>query len=149
MGDDGGRTRDREEATVAGQASKQVSREEIQRRGRYSLTIAALFLLILMGGGLPLPQRAIVIVPLGVAVFASVREIRRLSKVPATAFTRFGPAIALGLSGLLLVGAVTQVVFYGPQKAYEDCMTGANTSTAQAVCNQQRQRSLLGSLTEF
>ncbi len=131
------------------QASKQVSKEEIQRRGRYSLTIASLFLLVLLGGGLSLPQRAVIVVPLAVAIFASIREIRRLSKVSATAFTRFGPAIALGLSAVLLIGAMTQVVFYGPQKEYEDCMAGANTGTAQVVCNQQRQRSILGSLTEF
>jgi hypothetical protein len=134
---------------VARQASRPVSREEIQRRGRYSLTIASLFLLILFGGGLPLPQRAIVVVPLGVAIVASIREIRRLSRGSATPFTRFGPAIALGLSSVLLLGALTQVAFYGPQKQYEDCMTGANTSAAQSVCNQQRQRSILGSLTEF
>jgi hypothetical protein len=134
---------------VARQASRPVSREEIQRRGRYSLTIASLFILILLGGGLPLPQRAIVVVPLGVAIVASIREIRRLSRGSATPFTRFGPAIALGLSSVLLLGALTQVAFYGPQKQYEDCMTGANTTTAQAVCNQQRQRNLLGSLTEF
>ena len=127
----------------------QVSKEEVQRRGRYSLTIACLFLLVLLGGGLSLPQRAIIVVPLGVAVFASIREIRRLSRVKATTFTRFGPLIALGLSAVLLVGALTQVAFYGPQKQYEDCMTGANTGTAQAVCNQQRQKSIFGSLTEF
>lgn len=127
----------------------QVSKEEIQRRGRYSLTIASLFLLILLGGGLPLPQRAIIVVPLAVASYASIREMRRLSKVPASAFTRFGPAVALGLSGVLLIGAVTQVVFYAPQKQYEDCLTGANTTAAQAVCNHQRQSNLLGSLTEF
>lgn len=126
-----------------------VSKEEIQRRGRYSLTIACLFLLILLGGGLPLPQRAVIVVPLGMAVFASIREIRRLSKVSASAFTRFGPAIALGLSAVLLVGALTQVAFYGPQKHYEDCMGGANTGTAQAACNQQRQRSIFGSLVEL
>ena len=57
--------------------------------------------------------------------------------------------VALGLSSVLLIGAMTQVVFYGPQKQYEDCMTGANTTTAQASCNQQRQRNILGSLTEF
>jgi hypothetical protein len=144
--DDGGGTR--RQATGADVAT-QVSKEEVQRRGRYSLTIAALFLLILLGGGLSLPQRAIVVVPLVVAVVVSIRELRRLSTVSATAFTRFGPSIALGLSALLLLGAVTQVVFYAPQKEYEDCMAGANTGVAQAVCNQQRQRSLLGSFTDF
>jgi hypothetical protein len=48
-----------------------------------------------------------------------------------------------------LLGAITQAVFYAPQKRYEDCMTGANTSTAQTVCSQQRQQSILGSLTDF
>jgi hypothetical protein len=127
----------------------QVSKEEIQRRGRYSLTIACLFLLILLGGELPLPRRVIVVVPLVLAIYASVREMRRLAKVSARAITRFGPAVALGLSGVLLIGVVTQIVFYAPQKEYEDCMAGANTATAQAACNQQRQRSILGSLTEF
>ena len=57
--------------------------------------------------------------------------------------------LALGLSAMLLLGAVTQAVFYVPQKQYEDCMQGANTSAAQTVCSQERQRSILGSLTEF
>ena len=135
---------------MAGQVGgQQVSREELRARGRYSLTIASLFLLILIGAGLPLPRRAIVVVPIVVAIIVSVREMRRLSRSSAGAFTRFGPAVALGLSAVLLLGAVTQAVFYAPQKQYEDCMTGANTSAAQSVCNQQRQRSILGSMTEF
>lgn len=127
----------------------QVDREELARRGRYSLTIAALFLLVLVGGALPLPRRAVVLLPIVVAIVVSVREMRRLARASASAFTRFGPAIALGLAGVLLLGAVTQAVFYAPQKQYEDCMAGANTATAQASCNQQRQRSILGSLTEL
>ncbi len=135
---------------MAGQVGgRQVSREELRARGRYSMTIACLFLLILLGAGLALPQRAIVVVPIVVAIVASIREIRRLSRASAGAFSRFGPAVALGLSSVLLLGAITQAVFYAPQKQYEDCMAGANTSTAQSVCNQQRQRSILGSLTEF
>ena len=132
-----------------GGMAAQVNREELGRRGRYSLTIAVLFLLILVGGSLPLPRRAVVLVPIVVAIVVSVREMRRLSQTSASAFTRFGPAVALGLSGILLLGAVTQAIFYVPQKQYEDCMAGANTNTAQAVCTQQRQRSILGSLTEL
>ena len=89
------------------------------------------------------------VVPIVLAIVVSVREMRRLSRSAAGPFTRFGPAVALGLSAVLLLGAVTQAVFYAPQKQYEDCMTGANTNTAQTVCSQQRQRSILGSLTEF
>jgi hypothetical protein len=135
---------------MAGQVGgRQVSREELRARGRYSMTIACLFLLILLGAGLPLPRRAVVVVPIVIAIVVSVREMRRLSRESAGPFTRFGPAVALGLSAVLLLGAITQAVFYAPQKQYEDCMTGANTSAAQSVCNQQRQRSILGSLTEF
>ena len=129
--------------------ASQVSRDELRARGRYSLTVAALFALILLAAGLPLPRRAIVLVPIVVAMTVSVREMRRLSRVSAGAFTRFGPAVALGLSAMLLLGAVTQAVFYVPQKQYEDCMQGANTSAAQTVCSQERQRSILGSLTDF
>jgi hypothetical protein len=127
----------------------QVSREEVAERGRYSLSVAALFVLILLGGGLTLPRRTIVVLPIVLAIVLSVREMRRLSRVRASAMTRFGPAIALGLAGVLLLGVVTQVVFYVPQKRYEDCMTGANTNAAQAACGQERQRSILGSLSEF
>jgi hypothetical protein len=127
----------------------QVSRDEVAQRGRYSLSVAALFVLILLGGGLTLPRRAIVVLPIVLAIVVSVREMRRLSRVRASAMTRFGPAIALGLAGVLLLGVVTQVVFYVPQKRYEDCMTGANTNSAQAACGQERQRSILGSLSEF
>jgi hypothetical protein len=135
---------------MAGQVGgQQVSREELRARGRYSLTIACLFVLILVGAGLPLPRRAIVVVPIVVAIVVSIREMRRLSRASAGAFTRFGPAVALGLSAMLLLGAVTQAVFYAPQKQYEDCMVGANTNSAQTACSQQRQRSILGSLTDF
>ena len=135
---------------MAGQVGgRQVSRDELRARGRYSMTIACLFLLILVGAGLALPRRAIVVVPIVVAIVVSVREMRRLSRTSSGAFSRFGPAVALGLSAVLLLGAITQAVFYAPQKQYEDCMLGANTSTTQSVCSQQRQRSLLGSLTEF
>ena len=135
---------------MAGQVGgQQVSREELRARGRYSLTIACLFLLILLGAGLPLPRRAIVVIPILVAIVVSIREMRRLARGSSGAFTRFGPAVALGLSSVLLLGAITQAVFYVPQKRYEDCMNGANTSTAQTVCSQQRQQSILGSLTEF
>jgi hypothetical protein len=127
----------------------QVSREEVAERGRYSLSVAALFVLILLGGGLPLPRRAIVVLPIVFAIVLSLREMRRLSRARASGFTRFGPAVALGLSGVLLVGVVTQAIFYVPQKRYEDCMTGANTNAAQAACGQERQRSILGSFTEF
>ena len=98
----------------------QVSREELRARGRYSLTIACLFVLILLGAGLPLPRRAIVVVPIVVAIVVSIREMRRLSRASAGAFTRFGPAVALGLSTVLLLGAVTQAVADRGQEVGEE-----------------------------
>jgi hypothetical protein len=63
---------------MAGQVGgQQVSREELRARGRYSMTIACLFLLILLGAGLALPRRAIVVVPIVVAIVVSIREMRR------------------------------------------------------------------------
>lgn len=129
--------------------AEQLAKDELRQRGRYSLTVAALFVLILVGGGLPLPRRGVVVVPIALTIVVSVREMRRLSRESASAFTRFGPVVALGLCAVLLLGAVTQAIFYAPQKRYEDCMTGANTNAAQAVCGQQRQQSIVGSLTDF
>lgn len=127
-------------------ALAQRSREELAQRGRYSLTVAVLFILVLLGAGLPLPQRAIAVVPLLVAAVESVRELRRLRRVDAPGVNRLGPVVTLGFVGLLLLAAVTQAALYGPQKAYEDCMAGAITQAAQAACTQQRQQYILGNI---
>ncbi len=129
--------------------AKGLSPEEAAGRVRFSLSIAVLFVLTLIASGLPLPQRVVVVAPVVVVIVVSLREMRRLAGVAAPALTRLGPLLALGLSVLLLLGAVTQAVFYAPQKQYEDCMSGANTQSAQAVCGQQRQRTMFGALTEF
>ena len=101
---------------MAGQVGgQQVSREELRARGRYSLTIACLFLLILVGAGLGLPRRAIVVVPIVVAIVVSVREMRRLSRASAGAFTRFGPAVALRRDGSLVDDFLVQT---GPRQVH-------------------------------
>jgi len=122
---------------------------EVMRRGGYSMTVVALFLLILLASALPLPQRAVAIVPIAVAAVISVRELIRLQRESAPALMRFGPFVTLGFVGMLLLAAATQVALYVPLKAYEDCLTGANTQAAQAVCAQQRQQSLVGNLLEL
>ncbi|MDQ2781631.1 MAG: hypothetical protein M3Y26_03730 [Actinomycetota bacterium] len=126
-----------------------LSPEEAARRVKFSLSIAVLFVLTLIASGLPLPQRVVVVAPVVVVMVVAVREMRRLAVVAAPALTRFGPLLALGLSVLLLLGAITQAVFYAPQKQYEECLSGANTQAAQAVCGQQRQRTMFGALMEF
>jgi len=125
------------------------TREQVMRRGGYSMTVVALFLLILLASALPLPQRAVAIVPIAVAAVISVRELIRLQRESAPALMRFGPFLTLGLVGMLLLAAATQVTLYVPLKAYEDCLAGANTQAAQAACAQERQQSLVGNLFEL
>ena len=128
--------------------AQQTQQEVLQRNG-YSLTVVALFLLILLARGLPLPQRAVTIVPIVVAAVVTVRELRRLHREDAPVVARFGPYLTLGFVGMLLLASLSQLAFYGPVKAYEDCMGGANTQAAQAACGQQRQQSVLGNLLEL
>jgi len=125
------------------------TREQVIRRGGYSLTVVALFLLILLASGLPLPQRAVALVPIVLAAVTSVRELVRLQREKAPPLMRFGPFLTLGFVGMLLLAAATQVALYVPLKAYEDCLAGANTQAAQASCAQQRQQSLVGNLIEL
>jgi len=125
------------------------TREQTVRPGGYSITVVALFLLILLGSALPLPQRAVTIVPVVLAAVTSVRELVRLQRSHAPPLMRFGPFLTLGFVGMLLLAAATQVALYAPLKAYEDCLAGANTQAAQAVCSQERQQSLVGNLFEL
>lgn len=125
------------------------TREQVVRRSGYSLTVVALFVLILLASGLPLPQRAVAILPIGLAAFVSVRELVRLHREQAPTLMRFGPFLTLGFVGMLLLSAVAQIALYGPLKAYQDCLAGANTQAAQAACSQERQQSLVGNLLEL
>ena len=127
----------------------QRTRQEVLQRNGYSLTVVALFLLILLARGLPLPQRAVTIVPILVAAVVTVRELMRLHRQDAPVVARFGPYVTLGFVGMLLLASLTQLAFYGPYKAYEDCMGGANTQAAQAACAQQRRQSVVGNLFEL
>ena len=127
----------------------QQTRQEVLQRNGYSVTVVALFLLILLARGLPLPQRAVTIVPIVVAAVVTVRELRRLHREDAPVVARFGPYLTLGFVGMLLLASLSQLAFYGPVKADEDCMAGANTQAAQAACGQQRQQSVLGNLLEL
>jgi len=123
------------------------TRERIMRRGGYSVTVVALFLLILLASALPLPQRAVALVPIVLAAVTSVRELMRLRREQAPALMRFGPFLTLGFLGMLLA-AVTQAALYQPLKAYQDCLAGANTETAKTACLKEHQQSLVGSFLQ-
>lgn len=107
-----------------------------------------LLLLVLLGLSLPLPQRLIVAVPLVVAGVESIRGLLAVGRRGASSRERLWPLVTLGLVGIMLMSVMTQLVFYGPQKAYEDCLSGANTEVAQAACQHDRQRSILGGLVQ-
>ncbi|MGI8718285.1 MAG: hypothetical protein ACR2JN_10710, partial [Lapillicoccus sp.] len=88
----------------------------------------------------------VVIVPVIVVVVGSVWALVARGRLEASIRERLWPVVSLGLVGLMLMSLLTQVVFYGPQKAYEDCMTGAHTRVAQVDCQRQRERPVLGTL---
>lgn len=125
------------------------TRQEVVRRSGHSMSVVGLFLLILFAAGLPLPQRAIALVPIVVVAVISVNELRRLQRTDAPVAARFGPFLTLGFVGMLLLAAATQVALYAPQKAYEDCLNMAKTQTAQADCSRQRQQSVIGNIFEL
>lgn len=125
------------------------TQQEVVRRSGHSLSVVALFLMILLAAGLPLPQRAIAILPIVVVGVISVLELRRLQRTEAPAVSRFGPFLTLGFVGMMLLAAATQVALYAPQKAFEDCLAHAKTQAAQADCSKQRQQSVIGNIMEF
>ncbi len=125
------------------------TQQEVVRRSRHSLSVVALFLLILLAAGLPLPQRGIAIVPIVVVAVITVNELLRLHRAQAPARARFGPYLTLAFVGMLLLAAATQVALYVPQKAYEECLAAAKTQAAQADCSRQRQQSIIGNILEF
>lgn len=126
-----------------------LSPRERAYRSRYALTTAALFLLVLTGFGLPLPQRLVVAVPLLVALVVSVRELFRLARARMAGLARLGAATAVGISLFLLLGMGTQLLFYAPQQRYEQCLSGANTETAKAACAQERQQGIIGTVLGY
>jgi len=132
-----------------GRGESTVSQRVTQRQRRsatYSLTMFCLILLVMFAMNLRLPQRLVAIVPITVAGVESVRALMALGRLEASSRERLWPVVSLGLVGLMLMSLLTQVVFYGPQKAYEDCMTGAHTRVAQVDCQRQRERPVLGTL---
>lgn len=118
----------------------------MQPQLRWSLTCLALFALVVVASDLPLPARAIALVPVIVAVVVTIQELLRQRREDAPVRMRLMPVITLVLLAFVLVTAAGQAVFYESVKEYQDCMSGANTAAARAHCELQRQQSGLGAV---
>jgi len=113
---------------------------------QWSLTSLALFALVYLGASLPLPTRAIALVPTVVVAVITVRELLRQRREDAPVRMRLMPTITLVLVGFVFLTAVAQVVLYDGIKQYQDCLSGASTSQARAQCEVQRQQSGFGTV---
>lgn len=113
---------------------------------QWSLTSLALFALVYAGASLPLPTRAIGLVPAGVIAVITVRELLRQRREDAPVRMRLMPSITLVLVSFVLLTAVAQGVLYDGIKQYQDCRSGANTSAARAQCEIQRQQNGFGAV---
>ncbi|MEO7061521.1 MAG: hypothetical protein ABI083_17510 [Lapillicoccus sp.] len=111
---------------------------------RWSMTTLALFVMMYAATSLPLPTRAVALVPAIVAFVVTVRELLRQHRDDAPVRMRLGPSVTLVLLGFVLLIAVGQVVLYDSQKGYEDCISGANTQAAHAQCVLERQQGMFG-----
>lgn len=119
---------------------------EVQPPLSWSVTSLALFALVYAGASLPLPSRAIAVVPAVVIVVITIRELLRQRRDDAPVRMRLMPSITLVLVGFVLLAAVGQTVLYDGIKQYQDCLSGANTSTARAHCEVQRQQAGVGTM---
>ncbi len=118
---------------------------EARERARRTLPVSLLMLLGVVAMYLPLPKRFVAVLPLLVAGYLTIALLRFLAGRPGR--QKVWPGITLGIIGLLLVSLAFQAAFYPTVHAYEQCLAGAQTSQARAVCEQNRTMSPLGFLT--
>lgn len=107
-------------------------------------------LLMLLGAvavGVPLPWTALALLPLGLAAVESVRGLRAMSggRAPTRVVVWTGMGLALTVAMTLM--ASLPFVFYDTSKNYQDCIVGANTSTAAAQCRTDLYDGLTGVLS--
>lgn len=115
---------------------QQRSIAEAREKARLTLPVLACVLLAVIAMYLPLPKRFVAVVPLVLAVVLSVRLLRSLRHRRGR--EKVWPAVTLGMVGLLLASLLVQGLFYRSVAAYEECMSGAQTSQARADCESLR-----------
>lgn len=91
-------------------------------------------LLGVLGTAIPLPWRAVALLPLLLAAVESVRALRAMAKAHAPARFVIWTVLGLVLVSFFAFVVVVPFFFYDATKAYQDCMLGANTATAAAQC---------------
>ena len=107
-------------------------------------------LLMLLGAvaaGVPLPWTALALLPLGMALVESVRGLRQMRGGRAPARVVTWASMGLALTVAMTVLALLPFAFYDTSKNYQDCIAGANTSTAAAQCRTDLYAGLNGVLT--
>lgn len=113
-----------------------------REKAKRTLPVALLVLLGLVAMYLPLPKRFVAVLPLVLAVVLTVRLLRFLSARAGR--EKIWPVVTLVIAGMLLSTLALQVVFYDTVSAYEQCLDGAQTSTAAGDCEQLRDSGLFG-----
>jgi cytochrome bd-type quinol oxidase subunit 2 len=113
-----------------------------REKAKRTLPVALLVLLGLVAMYLPLPKRFVAFLPLLVAVVLTIRLLRFLSKRAGR--EKIWPAFTLVIVGMLLSTLTLQVAFYGAVRAYEDCVSGAQTRQAKADCEVLRDTGMFG-----
>src|SRR5829696_7175493 len=113
-----------------------------REKAKRTLPVALLVLLGLLAMYLPLPKRFVAFLPLVLAVVLTVRLLRFLSA--RSGKEKIWPVVSLVIAGMLLSTLGLQVVFYDSVRAYEECLSGAQTSIAQADCQPLKDAGLFG-----
>ena len=111
-------------------------------RSRGAISGVLLVLLGIIAMYLPLPQRFVAALPFVIAVVLTVRLLQFLRG--QTGREKVWPVITLVLTGLLLGSLAMQAAFYPSVRAYEECMSSAQTSSARAMCEEIRQQGPFG-----
>ncbi|MDF8263111.1 hypothetical protein [Luteipulveratus flavus] len=96
---------------------------------------AAFYLLLgFLASLMPMPFNLVALVPLAVAVWASVQCLRALGASGASKGMRLWSGIGLALTVVLFVIVAIPYAFYESTFDYQECQAGANTQAAQTAC---------------
>lgn len=130
---------------MSGQRSPQA--EAARERSRLLLPSTLMAFVGLLALTMPLPQRFVAALPLGLSLALSIRALIKLKDRPRN--EKVMPVIGLGLVAVFLGTLVLQGAFYSTVKRYEDCLDQAQTQAARGVCEDLRKSGPLGGNISF
>lgn len=91
----------------------------------------------LLASLMPMPFNLVALVPLGAAIYESVRLMRELHSDRAPRGLRVWAGVGLALTMALLISIVVPYLLYATTRDYNDCLAGANTQVAEQACEQR------------